>query len=250
MKRRQKLRRGILFTSFLLFPVTLYYFSPVLILEGAADGIVSGSVLVFVLLFVASLFFGRAFCGWLCPAGGLQESAAVFRDRPVRRKGIRWIKFLIWIPWLTFFLFLIMRAGGVKRIDPLWRTNSGFSVSDLPSLIIYLSIAALFFLISVIAGRRAACHSICWMAPFMIAGRKIRNMFRWPALRLCRTAADCSSCGSCNAACPMSIDVREAVLRGRLEDADCILCASCADSCPRGSITLKFSGVKGVIKDE
>ncbi len=244
MKQRQKIRKGIIFSSFLLFPVTLYYFSPVLFLEGAAEGIVSGSVLIFVLLFLSSLVLGRAFCGWVCPAGGLQESVAVFRSRPVRRR-FRWIKFVIWLPWLSFFFFLIMRAGGIKKIDPLWRTTGGISVSDLPSFIIYLSIVLLFFLISVIAGRRAACHSICWMAPFMIAGRKLRNILHWPSLHLASGGEDCSGCGRCNTACPMSIDVRDALAQARLEDVDCILCASCVDSCPEGIITLNFSVEKG-----
>ena len=40
-----------------------------------------------------------------------------------------------------------------------------------------------------LAGRRAGCHTICWMAPFMIIGRKLRNLVAWPSLRL--TAQSC-----------------------------------------------------------
>jgi hypothetical protein len=69
-KIRQKVRRGLLTVSLLLLPVTLYYFSPALSLQGAAAGVATGSVLVFAGLFLSALFLGRAFCGWACPLGG------------------------------------------------------------------------------------------------------------------------------------------------------------------------------------
>jgi hypothetical protein len=48
---RQRIRKGLLLVSFLLFPITLYYFSPALILAGAAQGAINGSFLVFSLSF-------------------------------------------------------------------------------------------------------------------------------------------------------------------------------------------------------
>jgi polyferredoxin len=71
--KRQKVRKLLLLVSFLLFPVTIFYLSPVLIITGGSLGIITGSFLVFVAQFVLSLVFGRSFCGWICPAGGLQE---------------------------------------------------------------------------------------------------------------------------------------------------------------------------------
>ena len=50
--------------------------------------------------------------------------------------------------------------------------------------ITYLTVVGIFFGLAVLAGRRAGCHTICWMAPFMIIGRKIRNLAAWPLLRL------------------------------------------------------------------
>jgi ferredoxin-type protein NapH len=68
---RQKIRRTILLISFLFFPITLYYFSPALIIMGAAAGIIVGSFVLFGVLFVSSLLVGRGFCGWVCPGAGL-----------------------------------------------------------------------------------------------------------------------------------------------------------------------------------
>lgn len=67
---RQKIRRLIVFISLFLFPVTLNYLSPYVSIDGALSGIVSGSVVVFLVMFISGLFLGRAWCGWVCPIAG------------------------------------------------------------------------------------------------------------------------------------------------------------------------------------
>lgn len=42
--KRQNIRKLILIISMLLFPVTIWYMSPYLIIQGAMEGIVTGSV--------------------------------------------------------------------------------------------------------------------------------------------------------------------------------------------------------------
>jgi ferredoxin-type protein NapH len=241
VKTRQKVRRALIFASFALLPVTLYYFSPVMSLGGAALGIVTGSLLVFAAQFVSSLFVGRLFCGWACPVGGLQEAVALVRGKPVKRRAVGWIKWAIWAPWVVGIVFFALRAGGFSRFDPFYQTWHGISVGELPGLIAYVAVVALFLVLSLTVGRRAGCHTICWMAPFMVIGRKVRGLLAWPALRLVSCAERCTACGTCTAACPMSIEVHELVTRKDLESSDCILCGSCVDSCPRGVIRYSFS---------
>lgn len=65
--KRQNIRITLMIISFLLFPITIYYFSPYLIVMGAITGIVTGSFIIFLLQFIFSLFSGRAFCGYICP---------------------------------------------------------------------------------------------------------------------------------------------------------------------------------------
>ena len=104
-----------------------------------------------------------------------------------------------------------------------------------------LATDALFLGVAMGAGRRAGCQSICWMAPFMIAGRWIRNRFGWPSLRLVADAERCRDCGSCTKACPMGLDVEKLVHAASMENAECVLCASCADACPQKAIRFSFS---------
>jgi len=241
MKTRQKVRRGVLIASLALFPVTFYWLSPAVPLQGAAEGVLAGSLIVFALLFAQSLLLGRLFCGWACPAGGLQELTALVRGRRVNRQRLNWIKYLVWVPWLATVVFLFIRAGGVKRVDPLYLTWHGISVADWHAAVVALIVLLVLFLPALAVGRRASCHTLCWMAPFMVAGRWIRNQFAWTSLRLATDKDRCTSCGACTKTCPMSIDVTSFVHRGSLECSDCILCGSCVDACPRKVIAYTFS---------
>ena len=227
--------------SFALFPITLYYFSPVMSLQGAWMGIASGSILVFGAQFLSALFLGRAFCGWACPAGGAQEIVLGFKGRKANRKRIRWIKWLIWTPWILGVIFMALRAGGIHSVDFTFNTWHGISVADMPSLIAFVAVTGIFLVLALAVGRRAACHTICWMAPFMIMGRAARNAFAWPSLRLAAREDFCRHCGACTKNCPMSLDVQDMVAEKRMESSDCILCGSCVDTCPAKTIAYTFS---------
>lgn len=63
MKIRQKMRKGLILFSFLLFPGVFYYMSPYLIIEATLKGVINGSFIMFSLMFLSSLVLGRGFCG-------------------------------------------------------------------------------------------------------------------------------------------------------------------------------------------
>jgi ferredoxin len=82
------------------------------------------------------------------------------------------------------------------------------------------------------------------MAPFMILGRKLRNLFAWPSFRLHAESENCINCKKCTYYCPMSLDVNAMVNRDEMENSECILCAQCADNCPEGVIHFIFDAGK------
>ena len=233
LKKRQVVRKTIIFISFLTFPVVMFYFSPVVIIQGAYKGIVVGSFITFVSMFVASLFIGRAICGWYCPAAGLQECAQYAKNKPARNGNVNLIKFFIWVPWLSSIIILFILAGGFHSIDFFYSTNKGISISAPFTYIIYYGFVGLMVLLSYTAGRRGFCHYVCWMAPFMIIGSKIRNIIKIPSLRLKVQNENCINCTLCNKVCQMSLDVNKMVGNGSIEDSECILCGECVDVCPR-----------------
>jgi ferredoxin-type protein NapH len=244
---RQRLRRALLYISLLLFPATLYYFSPALILQGASQGVINGSFIVFGLMFLGSLFFGRLWCGWVCPAGALQEFGQPINDKLTPGGKFNWIKWAIWIPWITLIAILVISAGGYHTVNPFYQLETGVTLAlpldggGPPWFMIYYIIIILFLGLAVAFGRRAGCHTICWMAPFMILGRKLRNLGNWPALRLKAETEACINCKKCTQNCPMSLDVNALVQKGAMEHSECILCGTCADVCPKKVIHYSFS---------
>jgi len=241
---RQRIRKALVILVFLSFPVTINFFSPYIIIDASAQGIVNGSLVMFALMFVSSLFVGRLWCGWVCPGSAMADIAEPVNNQPVKTSKIAWIKWLVWLPWISIIVWLTISAGGYRQINLLHLTESGISNDAPEKYIIYYVVIILFVGLAMLFGRRAGCHTICWMAPFMIIGRWIRNRFAWPSLRLVANPSVCSDCKLCNKNCPMSLDVNGMVERAQMEHSECILCGNCVDHCNKDAIRYSFSSGK------
>jgi polyferredoxin len=247
LPNRQRIRKALLFLSLMLFPVTLYYFSPALILGGASEGIINASFIAFGLMFVSALFVGRLWCGWACPAGAVQEFAESVNNKRTPGGRFNWVKWIIWVPWIVLIVVLAVQAGGYHTVNPFYNFETGVTLSlpldegGPPWFMIYYIIIALFVGLAFIFGRRAGCHTVCWMAPFMIIGRRIRNLVAWPSLRLRADVDRCTDCLSCTRNCPMSLEVNQMVRAQDMEADECILCGTCVDNCPSDAIRYSFS---------
>ena len=240
VKTRQRIRTALILLSFFLFPATFYYLSPALIVQAAAQGVVNGSFIMFALQFFSSLVLGRAFCGWVCPGAGCQEALFQVNDRRASKGGF--VKWVIWVPWIGVIAALATRRGGYERVDFFYETLYGFSISNVQGLIAYLLVLlVLIVLPALIVGRRSFCRHLCWMAPFMILGRKLRNTFNWPSLALAAAPENCTHCHTCSLNCPMSLPVEGMVQGGAMENAECILCGSCVDGCSFNALKYSFA---------
>lgn len=242
--KRQKIRKALIFISLLLFPVTLYYLSPALIIEGASQGIITGSFIAFSLLFVTSLLLGRSFCAWICPGAGLQEACFRISDKRAKGGNFNNIKYFIWVPWISIIIFSAVKAGGFRSIKPFFQTKYGISIAEPANYPIFYTVVGLITVLSFTSGKRAFCHYGCWMAPFMIIGTKLRNVFKWPALHLKANKNVCRSCKTCTKNCPMSLEVNKMVQKGSMINSECILCGTCVDGCPEGVIKYAFDTAK------
>jgi len=238
MKTRQKVRKGIILFSFFLFPAIFYYMSPYLIIDATLKSTINGSFIVFLLMFISSLVVGRGFCGWICPAAGCQEAIFLARNKKVIKGN--YIKWMIWIPWISTIIILAIKGGGYKEVDFFYRTKFGFSVTQVYSLMVYFGVLFLIVIPAFIVGKRSFCHHICWMAPFMIAGRKIRNISKWFSLQLVVEPEKCKHCHTCKNNCPMSLPVDDMVEQNNMENTECVLCGTCIDGCKHKVIKYSF----------
>jgi polyferredoxin len=230
------MRLVLIILSFVLYPVTFAYISCPIITEAAGLGIVTGGLVVFALLFLGSLVFGRLWCGWLCPSGGLQEIFRFLHDRSLRTRKINWLKYLVFLGIFASLAFAIWSAGGLRTIDMFYRTENGISILAAGGIAAFLGPVIMVVIFAFIFGRRGFCHTFCPIAVMLIIGRKIRNLFHWPALHIAADANRCIDCKKCSNECSMSLDVNTMVREGKMENAECILCGVCVDTCPKGVI--------------
>lgn len=205
---RQRVRKTLLIISFLLFPVTIWYFSPYLIIQAASEHIMNGSFIVFSAMFILSMFLGRVWCGYLCPAGGLQECLAQCNPKPAKQGWRDKIKYVIWIVWITAVVVTFILGKNDVTINPFYMTDHGISVTSIYNYVMYYGVMLLLVLPALIHGRRATCHYICWMAPFMVIGSTIGRLLHIPQLHIEAEGDACVGCGQCNKACPMGLDVK------------------------------------------
>jgi polyferredoxin len=236
--KRQNTRKTIGFIALLLFPATIFYMSPYLSIVGPASGVITGSLLFFLILFVSALFLRRAHCGWTCLSTGVHDAGLFFIKKKVGMKS-RIVKYVIWTPWFLAIVALLL-INGIKKIDPLAETMYGLSVTDPHGYAILYFILGLIIALAFTVGKRSFCHHVCWMAPFIIIGDKVGRLLHVPSLHLEADTDKCNGCGLCSVKCPMSLPVREMVASGVMKNTDCILCGECADNCKRKVIAYAF----------
>ena len=240
MMKRQNIRKLILINSMLLFPITIYYFSPYCIIQGAIEGIITGSLIVFLAMLISSVFLGRLFCGYVCPAGGIQECAMIINDKNPKQGWKNNIKYVIWLVWIISIITCFIFRKQELTVDFFYLTDHGVSVSNIYGYIIYYGVVSIIFIPSVLFGKRIFCHYFCWMAPFMVIGSKFGNLVHIKSLRLDANKDACVNCHVCDKSCPMSLNVAEKVQIEAMDDKECILCGACVDNCPKKVIVYKL----------
>lgn len=238
MKNKRKL---VLFLMFFLLPITLNYFSPYLIIEGLTHGILAGAFFIWLLMFISSLFAGRAFCSYICPYGGLQMTVDAAIKKPLKQipwlKKVRMVLAVLWV--VPIILLTLLRISSLKP-DFFYLTESFVSIDHIIKLAGYYVIVTALMLLPLILGKRATCHYLCPMSILNTTGTWIRNKLNLPSLRLSAVSSRCTSCRQCSKACPMSLPVSEMARQNKTDSLECILCGECCQACPNGVLKRSF----------
>lgn len=225
----------------LLFPLTIWYFSPYLIINAAMEHIINGSFIMFAFMFVFGMFFGRLWCGFFCPTGGMSECFYEISNKSPKQGWLNYIKYGIWFVWILGIVFCHIFGKGNYKIDPFYMTDHGISISNIYGYVIYYGIIFIFLIPAIIWGKRANCHYICWMAPFMVFGQKFGALLRLPQLKIKADIANCTNCGKCNKNCPMSLDVKQIAQSGTIRSSECINCGECIAVCSNKVLKYKIT---------
>ncbi len=183
-----------------------------------------------------TVFFGRFYCGWICPATLIYElvdKVAVFLRRagfPVgsRRLDLR-LKYLVLAVGLglstllgTVVLSAIYPPAILGREVYYYIGFSGFGIG------------AVFFLITVLfdlfVARRGFCRYLC------PGGALYALLGRYRLLRIQRVVSDCNDCSHCDQECPFG-------LHPMRDDfgQECNNCTACIAVCPTDALVFKMA---------
>ena len=181
-------------------------------------------------LLVGTVLAGGAFCGWICPLGGLQDLLTGLRRRlrvPELRVPEKADRVLGYGRYLVLAGILYATISTAKlwfaSYDP-YRTI--FSLGWLfefnwaeswPAYVTSLVIIAGSFLVP-----RLWCRYLCPL------GGTLSLLSRISLFRIRRDANTCIDCKKCDKTCPARIKVSEK----RSVTADCIGCLQCVETCP------------------
>lgn len=180
---------------------------------------------------VYSMFYGRRFCGYLCPLGSLQEAIFSLRSRKYRIKHRR--------PYyterkLSLLKYLILGVNCLLTILGLnyifIRLCPFYSLSLLPRLawpgliLLGLIILRSFF------GEREWCRYLCPYAALLNAFQWLGEKIGIRRLKVRRNLERCTDCGICSLYCPMNINLSESEY---VHNRNCIHCGQCSEKCPK-----------------
>ncbi|MBI5917991.1 MAG: 4Fe-4S binding protein [Nitrosomonadales bacterium] len=223
--------------------------------------------LFFLLLSFFTFFvvLNKAFCGWICPLGTMQE--LLFRlgrrfNRPFHRlketqahkaRPVKWLMLLVLVLGLPLLAGMGIAPDQVgdpfcqvcpSRLATTLLTADTEQIAVRTGHPINFALGALgnalfgFILIAALAARQPFCR-ICPLLSLNAAFQKLSPM------RLSKQPHEkCEKCGICTKACPMDIHEIWKKSGHKAFNEDCTLCGRCAEYCPDdGVIQIKFFGL-------
>jgi polyferredoxin len=196
---------------------------------------------------LVGIAFGRAFCGWLCPFGLLQElikKITSFRLKIEKSWGIlKYVILLIMIPVVYFtyepWFCKLCPAGTIEGTFPIMLSPLWTELSKLISFRFFIKLAiAIVFILLFVVIRRPFCRYMCPLGAMWGLFNKISFV------KMKVDNSRCLKCNLCQEVCPMDIKIYEDP-----NHFDCIRCLKCVYVCPQKIIEVEVGGVS-LIKPE
>lgn len=209
-------------------------------MQTLGHGLVNAGFVLFALLILSTLVFGRFFCGWACHIVALQDLCTWFlrkvgvRPRPFRSRLLVYVPILAAV-WMFVVPSIVRLALGEEH--RVWR--AAFLTDDLwdrfpGPWIAALTFVVCGFLIVFLLGNKGFCTYGC---PY----GGIFGLADTVAPGKIRVSDACDGCGHCTATCTSNVRVHEEVKLFRMVvDPGCMKCMDCVDVCPMDALSYGF----------
>ncbi len=222
-------------------------------------GQLNAGFILFGLALVATVIFGRFFCGWGCHVVAYQDLCGwIMKKLGVQPQPVR-SRLLLFVPLgLALYMFV---WPSLKRVlfswdafsdwvatSPIWLgfvfgspppdfpglsnhiMTTGFWMTFPGPVFAVLTILVCGFLAVYVLGAKGFCTYACPYGGFFAPLDKLS-----PA-RI-RVTDDCEQCGHCTAVCTSNVSVSEEVNRyGMVMDPGCMKCMDCVSVCPKNAL--------------
>ena len=204
-----------------------------------------GTFVLLGITLIIALLFRRAFCGYLCPFGAMQEFFGMLGRKIFKRqlvvnpkidKPLRWLKYIVLV--LTIVMAWKTSEIWVSNYDPYSALAHIFSPEEL----IQDSLIGFILLIVTIIGSIVYDRFFCkYLCP---AGALFGILSKVGLTKIKRDKDICIGCNKCSKVCPVNIDVAKL---DEVKTAECINCNKCVNECPKkGALEIKTVNNKKV----
>ncbi len=207
-------------------------------------------------LILLGVLLGRFICGFLCPFGWFQDLLHKIPGKKFSTKKLRPLRYIKYAVLLIMVLILpavitnsagmgnpffckyLCPQGVLEGAIPLALADSGIR-SALGSLFAWKSVVLITVIVLSILFYRPFCKWICPLGAFYSLFNRV-SLFQMQV-----DESKCISCGKCQKACKMDVDVTQSP-----NHPECIRCGACIHACPTQAVCYHYGFTTNKTKQE
>ena len=195
-----------------------------------------------VIVIVAAVLLGRAFCSWECFYGGWDDATSRIKSRPVIKKVNSSFKYF------SFAMLILMALWSAESLMPQYcnwlcpfkAVTEGDKIVDgvslVKNIIFYTLFVALCIVLPILTKKRIQCATFCPMGALLSLFNKI-NLFE-----VALDEDKCKKCNKCVSKCPLM-----AINKNHKPSMTCAKCGHCIDNCPSEALNYKIRGTSSKV---
>ncbi len=181
------------------------------------------------ILVIATYFYGKIWCGWLCHLGGLQEflhksTSFNFLSTEKAQRTLKYIRNTVFVLWVL--QLVVMKTNLFCQYDPFRTAFNLIATSKIDYILLFV------LLTSSVLVYRPFCSMICPV------GTLLGWVSQLPGAKRLTINDSCVNCGKCKKICKSdAIFIKDN--KTIIDINSCIACGDCLNGCKKDS--MKFN---------